>query len=464
MARPMRALVQATWPVWLGLALRLAAFPFAENLYGDAPVRTELAERWAARPGLFWSQAEVFQFGPLPTQLGGLAIRAGLGHDTGPRLWSLLAGVLSIALALRLGSRLWGPGAGLGAAAVLALSPLHVQASTTFVSETFYLCFVMIVIDRTWSRDWAGTALALFAATTTRYDAWLWLPAWAVYWTWAAPGRRLRAALQAGAAGALGPGSILLANGLAHGDPLGPLRFIAGEHVWLAQRAVEQYGAVSWRLWSVLYWPLVLVVVLTPGFFVVLAREALRWSGSRRERWLPVAAGFTPPLLYIGKGLWTATFWPMSRLALPPAILGTLALPPLPARTLAWCVGVALAFNLALLGLTLRGGPLGERIGPVTPVSRIPDDWRAGAEALRTGPAHAALEKMVGWEDIPIAYHSGRSRFELQPASFRTPPDRIVSLRGGTWDLLLRRSGEALGGRYVLAGEVGRVAWWDRRP
>jgi hypothetical protein len=450
--------------VWLGLGLRLAAFPFAENLYGDAPVRTELAERWAAQPGPFWSQSQVFQFGPLPLHLGGLAIKLGLGHDTGPRLWSLVAGVACILLAMRLGARLWGPGGGIAAGALVALSPLHLQASTTFVSEALYLCFVLLAIDRSWSRALPGAALALFAATTTRYDAWLWVPLWVAWWAWSAEGRRLRAGLFAVLAAAPGPASLLLANGLDHGDPLGPLRYIAVEHVALAQAAVAQHGPVLWRLWSVAYWPLALVLVLTPGFFVVLARSALRWQAAGRDRWLPLVAGFTPPLLYAGKGLWSATFWPMSRLALAPAVLGGLALPPLGRTTLLRCVAVALAFDAALAGLTLSGSGWGARVGPISPLSRLPDDWRAGAQALREGPANAALDRMPGWEDIPIAYHSGRNRFDLQRSVFEAPPERIVAIRGGDYDRQLAASGTALGARYVRTGGVGRVSWWDRAP
>src|SRR4051812_24848368 len=79
----------------LALAVRGLAFAYTENLYGDAVVRTELAERWLAAPRLITSFADgVYQFGPLHTYV--LAAFLWLWHDReqAGKLCSLVFGVL----------------------------------------------------------------------------------------------------------------------------------------------------------------------------------------------------------------------------------------------------------------------------------------------------------------------------------------------------------------------------------
>lgn len=452
----------AAWllPTAIALVLRAAILPFAEDVWGDAPVRLELARRWAQSPGIWWSYGEVYQFGPLPTHLGGLAVWLGWGDTFGPRLLSLLAGVGGVALAARVAGRLGGASAALACGLAVALSPLHLQASTTFVSESFFLFFALGCVDRALRGDLLGTALWAFAAATSRWDAWLWLPLVALWFGWKV--LRWRPLPTLGAAGllALGPLSILAANTL-QGDALAPLRHVAEEHVLLASRSIERYGELGWRARMLVYWPATVLVVLTPGFGVLAFRNLLRLRGPSGAAALPVVTGVWAPMLYAGRTVVLATFWPMMRFVLAPAVLVATAFGALRPRTIGICVAVALVFNGALLAAQFGALPYGGWAAALSPVSRLPPDLRAGVDAVREAAQGLTLDRGPGYEDLFIAHHAGVDRFELRRARPAELPHRIVTFAGAELDSLLREEGAAYGWRFVLAGEAGRVSWWD---
>src|SRR5689334_23192481 len=92
----------AAWKVLLPLVVvfllpRAVLFPFNQNLYGDAVVRTDLAARWAADPHWISSFADgAFQFGPLHLYLVGFALKHGIPRTDAGRWVSLLFGVLTL--------------------------------------------------------------------------------------------------------------------------------------------------------------------------------------------------------------------------------------------------------------------------------------------------------------------------------------------------------------------------------
>src|SRR5688572_5496282 len=68
------------WIAWLLLALapRALLLPINESFYGDAAVRTELAQSWAEAPHWIFSFHDgAFQFGPLHLYLIGALLRLG---------------------------------------------------------------------------------------------------------------------------------------------------------------------------------------------------------------------------------------------------------------------------------------------------------------------------------------------------------------------------------------------------
>ena len=86
----------------LALAARLLPFLYGWEHYGDAPVRIELAERWARAPHLWRGFLKAYQYGPLHLTLLGLLLEVLPDRFFAPRLLSLAAGMLSITVAARL--------------------------------------------------------------------------------------------------------------------------------------------------------------------------------------------------------------------------------------------------------------------------------------------------------------------------------------------------------------------------
>jgi 4-amino-4-deoxy-L-arabinose transferase-like glycosyltransferase len=447
------------FPLAFGALLRLLVFPWTENLWGDAPVRTEIARRWAEHPGLWWSFKDVFQFGPLPIHLGGLAIRLGLGEDAGPRLVALLFGMAGIWLAQRLASKLSGEKAALVAGYAVALNPLYIQASTTFVSEAIYTTIVLACLDLSLAKRLAPAGLAAAAATVTRFDSWLWLPLWAAWLLW----KHRASAIAAIGFALVGPLSIITANWVSSGHPLAPLTFIEHEHTALALRDQAHLGAVTWRVLTFAFWPGMLVVAMTPGFALLLRRRALT-SGNPGQRVLVAIPALVPPLLYSAKTLVLGAFWPMPRLIVPTsAVLSTLV-PAVDTRRLRAAVAGALAVNFVLAALVLLPTRVSEVASRLSPIVRLPEDLRAGIVAWREVPAATLLDEVPTWEDIAIAYHAGydrdSSRREARARGYR----RVIALRGGPLDLHLRATSSLDGRQFQLRGERGRVSWWDALP
>jgi hypothetical protein len=454
----------------VGTLLRLASFPFAEDLWADAPVRGDLAAAWAQRPGLWWTFERACQFGPLPLHLEGLLIRGGLPSSSGARLLPLLCGVAGLWLAARLGARLasdtrgGADGAKLAAWA-LALSPLHIQASTTCASEAVYVAFLLGLALSALEGRTGWLLLCAFCASTTRFDLWLALPALSLWLLWRARAARGRISLCDALSSLglwLGPASILLANGLATGRPWAPLSHISRDHAALAAPFLAWAGPLGWRLGSALFWLAAPLVVLTPGFGLCALRSA--WDGLRRLGAVARDAGaallpaLLPPLVYAGRALILGDFLPMLRLALPPSVLLCAAAPRRPNRPLATSIAVALAFDAALLLVALAPGPPQELAQRVSPLSRLPDDLRAGAAWLRAAPTSSALDRSPRWEDIVMAHAAGLDRFALYEPG--RPPAQVVAIEGGALDRSLREEGSALGVHCRRQEARGRVSRW----
>ena len=93
------------------------------------------------------------------------------------------AGIAVLLPFLSLARRLVGPAAAELATFLLAVSPLHVQASTTAASEALYLLLWVCELERLLTaldcrrlRTFAIAGLLASLAAVTRYDAWLALP------------------------------------------------------------------------------------------------------------------------------------------------------------------------------------------------------------------------------------------------------------------------------------------------
>src|SRR5206468_3189745 len=69
---------------------------FGYEHYGDAPVRIELAERWAQDPHLWRGYLEAWQYGPLHLTLIGALVRLLGDRVVAARLLSLAGGLLGV--------------------------------------------------------------------------------------------------------------------------------------------------------------------------------------------------------------------------------------------------------------------------------------------------------------------------------------------------------------------------------
>ena len=420
----------ARWIVGLALGVRLALFPFADNKQGDAPMRALIAERLNSEPGAAADPRTYCQFGPLHTTL----MRPFLALDgdgrRASRLLSLLAGMLTFVPFLRLGRRLVGAPAAEVAAFALAVSPLHIQLSTTAASEALYLLLVTAALERLLAGiDDQGTlggilvagALASLAAVT-RYDAWLMWPAVAVAAAMVAPAARRRAVLARLAVflalAALLPLGWMIWSGAAAGDPIFFAHYISDDHARLGGAAAARYGAAVARARQIGIWILAFAAAMTPPLLWGAARALASWRALAPAAIVVVVAALAPPLGYLADGLITLRFEPLARFALLPGAL----LLPLAARQLLaavdlsrarrWIAASALAGGAAVLLVAWTGRPRiwsgAESLGPLT---RLDAEDRRLAALLRDQrrPDESIMIDPVAlsFTDIAITHASG---------------------------------------------------------
>ncbi|WP_208719053.1 ArnT family glycosyltransferase, partial [Corallococcus sicarius] len=223
---------------------RLGVFFLNENLYGDAVVRTELAERWLNAPHVITSYKDgTYQFGPLHLYLVG-AVLSVFDREVAGRLVSLVFGVLSVVPLFALTRRLFGWRAGVAAGLAFSVWGMHLQFSTTAGSEAVSLFFMLAVFalvaegveeNRFQPLFWAGMLLNL--ACALRYDAWMYIPLITVALVFSSNDRvaSLTRAVGFGLACLPFPLLWMQGNELAHGDPFFPMKAVDDFHrQWVA--------------------------------------------------------------------------------------------------------------------------------------------------------------------------------------------------------------------------------------
>ncbi len=320
----------------------------------------------------------------------------------------------------------------------LAVSPLHLQASTTAASEALYLLLWVGAIERLLAaldferspdappkRRFGTFALAgalASLAAVTRYDAWLALPIMAAAAFRLAPNPRaaLPGLLLFSGVAAVLPVGWLVWGGVAGGDPLFFAHYISADHAGLAATAVARYGVVLGRLRQLGIWTLAFAAAMTPPGLLVAGRALARWrSLSRSARFVALAA-LAPPALYLARGLLLMSFEPLARFGLVPgALLLPLAAGAVPlGRARAFrvaTVGLSAAFALAIWGVATgahhsdgeaRIWAGAESMGALT---RMDDEDRALAAWLRARrpPGAPVMIEPLAFADIAIAHAAG---------------------------------------------------------
>jgi hypothetical protein len=414
----------------LAVVLRAGLFPFNENKHGDAPMRALITERFVLDPASAAVPRTYCQFGPLHTTLMRPFIALDSEAPRSSRYLSLLCGLLTFFPFFAFARRLCGEARAELATFVLAVSPLHLQASTTASSEALYLLLWVSAIERLLAAldraaDPRGRPLGTFAvagvlaslAAVTRYDAWLALPMVAGAAWWFArrpnPAAATRGLAAFALCAAIFPLAWLAWGAAAGGDPLFFAHYISSDHAALGATAGARYGALLGRARQVGVWSLAFLAAMTPPGAVLaalaLARGARALSPAMR---VAVVAALGPPAIYLAEGLVAQSFEPLARFALVPgALLLPLAATIVPverARVFrAGALASAVAFSLAVWLVATVGRERiwagAESMGALT---RLDGEDRALAAHLRAvrKPGQRVMIEPHAFADIGIAH------------------------------------------------------------
>jgi Dolichyl-phosphate-mannose-protein mannosyltransferase len=398
----------------VALAARIPALVLGTEHYGDGPVRVELAERWLRAPHLWHGFAETYQYGALHLTAIAAALKLWPDRHLSPQVLSLACGLASIWLLYRIARTAVGAEAAFVAALGLALSPLHIQASTTAASEAPFLalllgCIALLLDDRI-----VVPALLLGAAGMVRYDGWMYVPLCGALVF--ARQRRLGDAALFCALAALPVPFWLWLNAKWTGDWLAPVHYIDRDHRNLADMGLRWFGPIRYRLYCLVYFPWAVLVWSTPVLGALSLFGAAR-AIVRRERTFALAVLAWAPAAYLAfRGAVLADFRPLARFAL---VASTLSLPfawgvvarwpaRLRAATAALAGAALVATPVALVFASYgRNGGTAEWARPVSPISSVPPGIVQAVQWLRANakPGDSMLlDSAWHYLDIPLAF------------------------------------------------------------
>lgn len=386
-------------------AVRLAVFFVAYNYDGDPLVRTYGAQTWSQSPYLIThADRTTWVFGPLPFYLNGLALR--LWHDVqnSPRTVSLLFGILAVIPFFRLTQREFGVKPAVYATIAFCLYTLHVRYSAVTTSEsinaflllcTAYFAFLYL---RTHSwRHLLVAALVMNLATMVRYENVLLvvilvgvLVGAAVTsglgerWLIRFDRRRMAAALLFAGLSLLFLATRLVGDYIYNDDALYSVAVSLGHFQAMQERGLAARGAIWHHVYTVLFWPGVTILSLSPVVGMLAFGNAARLIRQKRHlAFLAIPLGFLAA--YVIQATVLKNMATFARYSLP---LGVFILPLagdlwhrlLANRPRIWqhsANGIVLAsvlvwfVFLAILGVP-ETGALADKLSSVSPVSRLP--------------------------------------------------------------------------------------------
>ena len=433
------------FPLAVAALARAAPFAYGYEHYGDAPVRIELAERWAADPHLWHGFLESYQYGPLHLTLIGALVRLLGDRIFAARLLSLACGLAGVWLLYRIAGRERGPGAGFWAALGLALSPLHIQASATGASEALFLALLLGALLLALEDRVPGSALLLGAAGLVRYDGWMYVPLFGALLFWRH--RKVVTALGFCALAAAPALFWMWVNARWAGDPLAPIHHIDRDHAQLARMALDSSGPFWTRLGALVYWPLAACVVATPALGFLGLWGSARAVRRREQGWELVALAWIPAVYFTFRATVMADFYPMARFTMVAAALSlvfahdALALLAHPARAVAAALALATPLVLAALCWN-RTGALAEWARPMAPIGSLPPGIAEAADWLRaqaSGDDLVLVDESSYYFDIPLVLASGLPEAKLLRSRWREDLERRIASRAPTLAVLVER-------------------------
>ncbi len=342
---------------------------------------------------------------------------------------------------------------------------MHLQMSTTAGSEAVALFFVLWVLAlfargleerRFGPIAWAAVVCNL--ACAVRYDAWLLCPLLAALLFL---GDRDRiAAVTRGVFFSLlclpFPLVWMQGNERAKGDPFAPIHFIESFHrAWL-QGEMSRWTAIGFRAQSLVFWPWIALLTLSPlvAYFGIRGMARV-WKTRPRDRWL-IWVVLVPTAYFTFRSAVLANFVPLGRftvsqvaLLLPFVWVGYRVTVEGRGRSArrAWALAavlLALAVPAAMGALTFhREDRLASMLGSVGPVSTNPQAvmqvarWLKSEVASRGGAA--IVDTDGSYWDLQVAFFSGlpdsrmaRLRWDIFREQLeREHPDALVLIEGG---------------------------------
>ncbi len=473
------------WLLAATLVPRLVVFFVNENLFGDAVVRTELAERWFRAPHLITAYGDgAYQFGPLHMYLVGAALSV-FDREVAGRVVSLLFGVLSVVPLFVLTRRLFGWRAGVVAGLSFAAWGMHMQFATTACSEAVSLFFMLTTfalyaegVDENRFSPLFLAALMLNLACALRYDAWMYIPLLTLSLCFSS-GDRVAALTRAVGFGLMCLPFPLLwmqGNELLHGNPFFPVMAVEDFHRNWVQSSVGSGSTIVWRLRQLAFWPGIALLTLSPLVALLgMAGMVRAWKARPDTRWL-VAAAVVPAAYFTFRAAALLTFVPLGRFTVTQVAIVTVFVafgfvglvgtrgPGLRKALAVVTAVVAVAVPVAMGLFTFRSdGPLQDMMRPVSPTSTNPVALMQVAKYLKaevaTKGGAAALDIDPDYMDLQLAFFSGLPEERLARARWETfrqrlsevQPEVLVRFDGGT---LEKDAGVTLDGRSLVLDGV----------
>jgi len=476
----------------LALVPRIVLLPWNENLYGDAVIRTELAERWLASPHWIASFADgAFQFGPFHLYLLALALKLWPSPELSGRVLSLVFGIATVVPLYLLTRRLFDWKAAAVAGFAFSAWGMHIQFSTTAGSESLALFLVLsclwlfaVGVEEGRFAPIGYSAVVLNLACATRYDAWLLMPILSLLLLFG-DRDRIAAVTRAVFFGLLClpyPLIWMQGNEVALGSPFAPIHFIDDFHrAWVAE-GIGRWGPVLYRLQNLFFWPGIAILTLSPlvAFFGMVGIFSA-WKQRPLQRWL-IWTILIPTAYFTARSVILLNFQPLGRftatqvaLVLPYVLCGFEGLTK--RASSAWKRALAILSAALAIGLpvglafftTQSETKVAKSLRPIGPISKNPAAVMQVVqfikERAKAEGAGIILDTDPQYWDMQIAFFSGLPEEKMARYRWDTFQKRLLTAQPA---YLIRINGGQLAENldFGLEGDRARLGdhWFEEVP